>query len=239
MIDPEGFRRRFEETRSRIVEAAARAGRDAGEITLMAVTKTHGPEAVDAAAAADLRHIGENRVQEAAKKQSGVKAEVYWELIGPLQSNKARLAAAHFDRVQTVDRAKIVRALDRACGELGRPVLPVLVQVNVSEDPRKAGVSVRDAPALAEAVSAAEHLRLEGLMTIPALDDDAEVARRAFAGLRDLRDRLAERLGMPLPVLSMGMTGDLETAVEEGSTLLRVGTALFGERGSGFDTCVG
>ncbi len=234
MVDPEGFGRRLGDVRDRIAAAAARAGRDTGEITLMAVTKTHGPEAVDLAAEAGLRHIGENRVQEAAKKQHGVKAEVFWELIGPVQSNKARLAAAHFDRVQTVERAKIVRALCRACEELGRPELPVLVQVNVSEDPRKAGVSVADAPALAEAVRAAEHLRLEGLMTIPALDDDPDVARRAFAGLRELRDRLSDRLGLPLPVLSMGMTGDLDAAVEEGSTLLRVGTALFGERESGF-----
>ncbi len=235
MTDPEGFDRRLGEVRLRIARAAERAGRDAGEITLMAVTKTHGPEAVDLAAEAGLRHIGENRVQEAAKKQHGVKAEVFWELIGPLQSNKARLAAAHFDRVQTVDRPKIVRALDRACGELGRSELPVLVQVNVSEDPRKAGVSVAEASALAESVHAAKHLRLEGLMTLPALDDDPEVARRAFAGLRELRDRLADGLGVPLSVLSMGMTGDLEAAVEEGSTLLRVGTALFGERETGFD----
>lgn len=235
MLDAEEFETRLRGTRARIADAAERAGRCAGDITLMAVTKTHGPEAVDMAAEAGLSHIGENRVQEAAKKQHGVKTEVFWELIGPLQSNKARLAAAHFDRVQTVDRVKIARALERACGESGRPGLPVLLQVNVSEDPRKAGVSVAEAGALAEWVVAAEHLGLEGLMTIPALDADPDVARRAFAGLRELRDRLEGSLGVALPVLSMGMTGDLEIAVAEGSTLLRVGTALFGPRETGFD----
>lgn len=235
MLDADEFKTRLARTQARIAAAAERSGRRAGDVTLMAVTKTHGPEAVDMAAGAGLRHIGENRVQEAAKKQHGVSAEVFWELIGPLQSNKARLAAAHFDRVQTVDRVKIARALERACGEAGRPELPVLLQVNVSEDPRKAGVSVAEAGALAEEVMAAEHLGLEGLMTIPALDDDPEVARRAFAGLRELRDRLEGSLGVPLPVLSMGMTGDLEIAVAEGSTLLRVGTALFGPRETGFD----
>lgn len=221
---------RLSGVRSRVESASARSGRNPLEVRLMAVTKNHGPEAVDAAAAAGIDLVGENRVQEATGKQSQVRATPAWELIGPLQSNKARLAVAHFDRIQSVDREKIARALGRAAEEIDRPVVPVLLQVNIGEDPRKAGVSSGGAEALIEQIRSVERLDLQGLMTIPPFAEDPSVARRCFAALRDLRDRLVSQTGLPLRELSMGMSGDFEIAIEEGATLIRLGTLLFGER---------
>jgi pyridoxal phosphate enzyme (YggS family) len=209
----------------------AAAGRAAGEVELLAVTKTHPAEAAGYAARYGLRAVGENRVQEAVAKRAAMPAgvAVAWELIGPLQSNKARLAAGHFDRIQTVDREKLLEALDRAAGELGR-VLPILLQVNAGRDPAKSGVAPEAAEALLEAALARPHLRVEGLMTVAPLSPDPEVAVRTFSALRELRDRLRGRAGVPLRELSMGMSGDLAAAVAAGSTLVRVGTALFGAR---------
>jgi len=197
----------------------------------MAVTKRHPAEAAEWALEAGLKHLGENRVQELAEKRPKVTDERgKWELIGPLQRNKARLAIQHADRIQTVERIKLARALDRICGEEGRERLPVLMQVNVSGDPAKSGCAPEGARALLEAITASTHLDLEGLMTIGELTEDTERIRSTFRDLRELRDRLSTETGFALPVLSMGMTGDLEIAIEEGSTLIRVGTALFGER---------
>lgn len=196
----------------------------------MAVTKTNPPTAADWALAAGLRHIGENRVQEMAGKRPEVSHQGgFWELIGPLQSNKAKLAVEWADRVQTVDRVKIVNALNRHAGEAGKR-LPVLMQVNVGEDPAKHGCDRKAAPALLEAILEAPHLQLDGLMTIGELTDDEKRIRTTFSRLRELRDRLSRDSGHSLPVLSMGMTADLDWAIEEGSTLIRVGTALFGAR---------
>jgi len=196
----------------------------------MAVTKTHPAEAADWALAAGLHRIGENRVQEAAGKRPLAKAGASWELIGPLQSNKARLAVETFDRIQTLDRLKLVQVLDRHCEETGKTAYPVLMQVNVGEDPAKHGCRVSEAASLADAILSSRCLSLEGLMTIGELTDDELTIRRTFSGLRTLRDQLQDSLGVALPVLSMGMTDDLEWAIEEGSTLIRVGTALFGRR---------
>lgn len=221
----------LDDLRSRINDACSRSGRKASEVELMAVTKTHPPAAVEWALAAGLRTIGENRVQEAAAKRPQVAgAGGFWELIGPLQSNKARLALETFDRIQTLDRPKLVRMLDRLCGELGKEDFPVLLQANVGEDPAKSGCSPEEAEALALSVMDSAHLRLEGLMTIGEFTDEEAVVRGTFIRLRELRDRLEVACGHKLPVLSMGMTDDLEWAVEEGSTLIRVGTALFGTR---------
>lgn len=225
-----GLATRLADVRARLEAAAARAGRSSGEIRLMAVTKNHGPEVVEAAAAIGIDLVGENRVQEATGKQSQVRAPLSWELIGPLQSNKARLAVAHFDRIQTVDREKIARMLGRAAEEIERPSVPVLMQVNIGDDPRKAGVSREEAEALIGKIRAMERLDLQGLMTIPPYAEDPAVARRCFAALRELRDQLSRQTGLPLRELSMGMSGDFEIAVEEGATLVRVGTVLFGER---------
>ncbi len=217
----------------RIRAACAACGRDVSEIRVVAVTKAHGSEVVRAAARLGLFRIGENRVQEASVKRNEVgELNLYWEGIGPVQSNKASLAAATFDRIQSVDRIKIVQRLDRHACELAKR-LPILLQVNTGDDPNKHGVAECEAEALLESALSASSLRVEGLMTIAPLTDDSQAAARAFAALRALRDRLADRCGVQLGELSMGMSGDLEDAIREGSTCVRVGSALFGERQGG------
>lgn len=228
MVSQEQFAANLAEIELRIKAACERSGRARSEVKLMAVTKTQPAEAAVMALQSGVGHIGENRVQEAASKRGALGG--CWELIGPLQSNKARLALGCVDRIQTVDRVKLVTVLDRLCAEVGRARLPVLMQVNVGEDPAKHGCGVKEAPELLEAILYSQHLQLEGLMTIGELTEDADHIRRTFARLRGLRDDLAIRSGQPLAELSMGMTGDLELAIEEGSTLVRVGTALFGTR---------
>lgn len=212
-----------------IAAACLEAGRKPGEVQLLAVTKTLPPAAADYAARYGLTAVGENRVQEAVEKRAQTQAPVKWELIGHLQSNKARLAAQHFDRIQSVDRAKLLDALDRAAADLGK-TLPILLQVNAGRDPAKFGVELEEAPKLLELALARPHLRVEGLMTIAPLSPDPAVAQRTFAALRELRDRLAASAGVPLRELSMGMSGDFADAIAAGSTIVRVGTALFGAR---------
>jgi PLP dependent protein len=225
----ETFRERADAVREQIAAACQRAGRNPGGVQLLAVTKTHPPAAVEYAARYGLPAVGENRVQEGVEKKAQCPAAIRWELIGHLQSNKARLAAAHFDRVQSVDSLKLLTLLNRAAGELDRR-LAVLLQVNAGHDPDKFGIEPADAPRLLETALALPHLQVDGLMTIAPLSAQPEVAQCTFASLRELRDRLATQFGVPLPELSMGMTGDLAAAVAEGSTLVRVGTALFGPR---------
>jgi pyridoxal phosphate enzyme (YggS family) len=186
-------------------------------------------EAVDLAARYGLRAVGENRVQEGAEKRARSSAAITWELIGHLQSNKARLAVRHFDRIQSADSEKLLEILDRIAGEAGK-TQAVLLQVNAGLDPAKSGAEPDEAPRLLAAALAKANLRVDGLMTIAPLSDDPDVARRTFANLRELRDRLAVATGARLAELSMGMSGDLEAAVAEGSTIVRVGTALFGSR---------
>jgi len=199
----------------------------------MPVTKTHPAAAADYVFRYGLPAVGENRVQEGVEKRAQVPTSLRWELIGHLQSNKARLAAQHFDRVQSVDSEKLLNHLDRAAAELGR-TLPVLLQINAGNDPAKFGAEPVDAPRLLDAALAKAHLRVDGLMTIAPLgatpDETAEHARRTFANLRTIRDDLAARTGAPLRELSMGMSGDYALAIAAGSTLVRVGTALFGPR---------
>ncbi len=218
--------------RAQIAAACTAAGRDPATVRLLPVTKNHPAEAVALAAAAGFEAVGENRVQEAVAKQADCAAQgvrVRWELIGHLQSNKAKLAARHFDRVQSVESAKLLDVLDREAAAAER-VLPVLLQINAGNDPAKFGAEPIDASALLEHALGKRALRVEGLMTIAPLSDDPEVARRTFANLRTIRDQLVARFGVALPELSMGMTGDLAAAIAEGSTMIRVGTALFGER---------
>jgi hypothetical protein len=223
------FKSRADALRARIAAACARAGRDPGSVELLAVTKTHPAGAADHAARYGLRAVGENRVQEAVEKQPLCTEKVQWELIGHLQSNKAKLAAAHFDRVQSVDSEKLLDHLDKAAGALGK-VLPVLLQINAGRDPAKFGAEIEDAPRLLEAALGKKSLRIDGFMTIAPLSDDPAVAERTFATLRTLRDDLATRFGAPLRELSMGMSGDLEAAILAGSTQVRVGSALYGAR---------
>ena len=223
---------RLAAVRARIAAAAARAGRDPGEVVLVGVSKRHPAAAVAAAAAAGLTHLGENFVQEAREKISKVRGllegseqPLRWHFVGQLQRNKAKLAAELFDCVESVDRAALAVALDRRAEESGR-VLQVLLQVNLSGEPQKGGAAPEDLPALLARCRQLRHLHVRGLMTVPA--QEREAARPSFARLRELRD--AQEAPKTLPELSMGMSADFETAIEEGATLVRVGTAIFGPR---------
>ncbi|MBE7536975.1 MAG: YggS family pyridoxal phosphate-dependent enzyme [Opitutaceae bacterium] len=213
----------------KISEACARCGRSERDVSLMAVTKTHPVEAAHHAARFGLKSVGENRVQEACEKIPLGPPGLRWELIGHLQSNKARLAVRWFDRIQSVDSEKLVRALQREAAAIGK-ILPILLQVNSGNDPAKFGIDPEDAPGLIEGALQQPNLRVEGLMTIAPLSEDSEVARRTFSRLREIRDELCARFSVALPELSMGMSSDMEIAIAEGSTQVRVGSALFGAR---------
>lgn len=212
---------RLTAVRDRIARAAARAGRDPASITLLAVTKVFPAQAIVDAWQIGLRDFGENYVQEFEDKHPAVAAleGARFHFIGHLQSNKARRAAELFHTIETVDSARVARRLNEA----GRP-LDVMLEVKLSPEQSKSGASPDELPALLDAVRACGNLRLRGLMTMPPWSEDAELSRPYFRGLRGL----AERHG--LAELSMGMSHDLEVAIEEGATLVRVGTALFGRR---------
>jgi pyridoxal phosphate enzyme (YggS family) len=226
----ERFGRAREAVLGRIADACARVGRDPAGVTLVAVSKTHPAPVVQAAIDAGLRVLGENRVQEAMDKVAATRGG-RWHLVGPLQANKARKALEAVDMIESVDSLELARRLDRIAGEL-RPGerFAVLLQVNVGDDPAKAGF---DPPAVERdlgEILALPNLRVEGLMTIGRLVPTAEEARPTFVALRELAVRLrASHPGLG-PALSMGMTDDFEVAVEEGATIVRVGRALFGER---------
>ena len=197
-------------------------------VRIVGVTKTHGPEAVRAAVAAGLRDVGENRVQEALQKQQELTdLAVEWHLIGTLQRNKARNAVGRFALIHSVDRVDLAAELDRRLAVESRQ--RVLVQVNCSAEPQKGGVSPESLPALLDDLRKLQRVEVQGLMTMSALTDDPAEQRRAFRLLRELREA-AERSGHRLPDLSMGMSGDYAIAVEEGATMIRLGTVLFGAR---------
>ena len=219
----------LEAVHARIATACTQAGRSVESVRLLAVSKTYGPEAVRAAATAGQMLFGENRVQEAAAKIPECPGRLQWHLIGHLQSNKAALAAQLFDWVHSVDSLKVLEALDRHAGEAGRR-LDVLVQVNVSGERSKSGLAPDKTPEVLARGNELAHLQMRGLMTIPPLTADPEKARPYFRALREWRDRWAAELGMDLDDLSMGMTHDLEVAIAEGATFVRVGTGIFGER---------
>lgn len=223
------FSGRVAEITAQIAAACAQSGRDAKEVELLAVTKTHPATAAEYAARYGLRAVGENRVQEAVTKRAECQANIAWELIGHLQSNKAKLAAEHFDRVQSVDSQKLANHLARAADGLGKK-LPILLQINAGQDPAKFGADPENAAALLETALSHQSLQVDGLMTIAPLSDNDDVARRTFENLRTIRDTLASQFAHPLPVLSMGMSGDLEIAIAAGSTQVRIGTSLFGQR---------
>jgi PLP dependent protein len=216
---------------ARVREAVAAHQAVAGwshPVRIVAVTKTHGPEAVRAALAAGLTDVGENRVQEAVQKQDALaEVGVDWHLIGTLQRNKARHAAGRFALIHSIDRLDLAAELDRRLPEGSRQA--VLVQVNCSDEPQKGGVEPDGLPALLDGLAALTRLDVRGLMTMSALTEDVAEQRRAFRRLRELRDG-AERAGHALPELSMGMSGDFPVAVEEGATMIRLGTVLFGVR---------
>ncbi len=207
------------------------AQRAAQPVTIVAVTKGFGTDAIRAALAAGIADIGENRVQEAVQKQEEIGAGnrelgMRWHLIGHLQRNKARVVPGRFELVHSVDSIELATELDRRA----EVPLRVLLQVNVAGETQKSGCALDETPALARAVAALTHLRLEGMMTMAPLTDDEDVQRRTFRGLRVLRDRIKEEEGLWLPTLSMGMSSDYASAVQEGATVIRLGTVLFGPR---------
>jgi len=225
-----GIADRLDLVRSRMADAASRSGRNLGDIELVAVTKTHGPEALQEAIAAGQILFGENRVQEARAKMPLVSSRARWHFIGHLQKNKIRQALPAFELLHGIDSLELARDLHRIAQEDGqRPA--ILLEVNVAGEASKFGFN----PAKLEAdietlVSDMPRLDIQGLMAIPPFSPEAEESRKYFVTLRRLRDTLQEKLRVGLPRLSMGMSGDFEVAIEEGATLIRVGTAIFGER---------
>ena len=235
MIDP-GLSRSIADNlaavRSRIERAAARSGRPASSIRLVAISKTFGADHVRAARAAGQIDFGENKVQEALDKREALAdLDVRWHLVGHLQSNKAKKAAGAFALIHSVDGADLLLRLDRAARELGQSV-DALVQVDLAGEATKFGAAPADLPAVFDAASRAAHLRIVGLMLLPPWSEDPEETRPYFRRLRQLREEWLAR-GTPaamLAELSMGMSHDFEVAIEEGATLVRVGTAVFGPR---------
>jgi hypothetical protein len=217
--------------RGRMHEACLRSGRPIDTVELMAVSKNHPPETVAEAVGLGLTLFGENRIQEAKAKIPLSPSSARWHFIGHLQSNKARDAVALFEMIQGVDSLDVAAELQKhAVKQSRRP--GILLEVNIAGEESKFGWNPQAVLDALPALQGFDHLRLEGLMTIAPYSEDPELARPVFHQLRELRDRCADRLGAPLPILSMGMSGDLEVAIEEGATLVRVGTALFGPRPS-------
>jgi PLP dependent protein len=217
---------RVAEVREKVAAAVARGGRGQ-RVTIVAVTKTHGPDAVAAAWEAGLRDIGENKVQEALAKMADVAVPVSWHLVGHLQRNKVK-SLERFTLLHSLDSARLADAVCEYGLARGRAV-DALVQVNVVGEGTKGGYAPRDLPAEAERLSNLAGVRVCGVMVMPPLDADDAVLRRVFAGARDARQKL-ENAGHPAFELSMGMSNDFETAVEEGATMIRLGTVLFGAR---------
>ncbi|MGB7542424.1 MAG: YggS family pyridoxal phosphate-dependent enzyme [Burkholderiales bacterium] len=215
--------------RQRIESACSAAGRPSGSVRLVAAAKTVAPAAIREAAAAGQRDFGENYVQEGEEKMLALAdLALTWHYIGPIQSNKTRSIAEHFDWVHTIDRGKVAGRLS-AARAAHLPELQVCIQVNVSGEASKNGIAPEEVAPLAKQVAALPRLRLRGLMAIPEPTPDTALARRRFAQLRKLRDALNHE-GFALDTLSMGMSADLEAAIAEGATLVRVGTAIFGRR---------
>ena len=218
----------LDDVRERSAAACARAGRRAADVRLVAVTKTVGPDVVRALAGLGVTDVGENRVQQArAKRESlGGTLGLRWHLIGHLQRNKAGQALALFEVIHSVDSERLARAIDRRAAAADATAA-VLVQCNTSGEESKFGVAPRELPALLDAMAALEHVRVEGLMTMAPFVDDPETTRPCFRALRELAEAARAASGLPLPHLSMGMTQDFEVAIEEGATMIRVGSALY------------
>ena len=235
MSNPSDIEQRLNGVRDRIAGAAGRAGRSPTSILLVAVSKTFPIDAVRAAAAAGQLDFGENKVQEAqAKIAAGSTLAIRWHFLGHLQSNKARKAAALFDVIHSIDSVDLLRKVDAGAADRGRRI-DVLIQVDLGHEPTKHGAPPADVPTIVEAAAQCQWARLVGLMTLPPAVDDAAQARPYFAELRRLRDRHVAG-GVPadqMRELSMGMSHDFEVAIEEGATLVRVGSAIFGDRTRG------
>lgn len=219
--------------RARITAAAERSGRGAGEVKLIAISKTHPASVIKRAIELGATDLGENRVQEAEEKISIIGREAArWHLVGHLQANKARRAVNLFDVIHSLDSLDLARRLDRLCAEEGRERLAVLIQVDLGHEETKSGIDESELTHLVESLGPLSRLALVGLMTLPPFFDDPEQSRPFFRRLREMRDELAARgaFGGGKGELSMGMTHDFEVAIEEGATMVRIGTAIFGER---------
>jgi len=224
---------RLAEVRRRIAEAAVRAKREPGEIKLLPVSKTHPVPVLREAIAAGADCFGENKVQEAESKIDEIGRDtVEWHLIGHLQANKARKAVKLFDVIHSLDSIELAERLERICEEEGRSELAVLTQVDLAGEETKSGIAEKDLPELLEFLAGCKHLRSRGLMILPPYFETAEEARPYFRRLREIRDSLDGKnlFAVEKGELSMGMTHDFEIAIEEGATIVRVGTAIFGER---------
>jgi hypothetical protein len=223
MSESAQIRANLDRVQAAIASACRRAGRSPSDVLLIAVSKTVEVDRVRQGIAAGVSALGENRVQEAKEKIEALGRPVPWHLIGSLQTNKAKDAVRLFDWIHSVDRLELARELDRRAHAIGRTV-NALIEVNVGDEPQKAGVRPEELKVLLEAVGHFPSLRVRGLMAIPPVADNAEQSRPAFRRLRELRDQAG------LEHLSMGMSADFEVAVEEGATMVRVGTAIFGPR---------
>lgn len=225
--------RKLAEVRERIKAAALEANRDPDEITLVGISKTHPIEALQRVIESGLKDLGENKVQEAEPKIGSIgRSAARWHLVGHLQSNKARRAVQLFDVIHSLDSAELAHRLNRICEEEQRAGLQVLIQVELGREETKSGVSEHEVEELARVVAESSRLELTGVMTLPPFFSDPELARPYFRQLRAIRDRLKSRgfFGDARGDLSMGMTNDFAVAISEGATIVRVGTAIFGER---------
>ena len=227
--EQERITEQYLQVRAHIGEACARSGREESEVTVIGVTKTKPAATARAALDAGILNLGENYVQEILAKKDDVPADARWHFIGHLQRNKVKYLAPFVYMIHGVDSERLAREIDKQAAKSERK-MPILLQVNTSGEESKFGCDPDDALALAEVIAGCEHLDFQGLMTLAAFLDDPEGVRPMFALLRNIRENLRSRLGLPLPHLSMGMTNDYSVAVEEGATLVRIGTALFGAR---------
>lgn len=233
IAEEETLQTRLAKVRGRIADAARRSGRVPEDITLVAVSKTHPSNVARQVIDLGVTDLGENRVQEAEAKIPEVgEAKVRWHLIGHLQANKARRAVKLFDVIHSLDSVSLALRLERSCIEEARADLPVLIQVDLAGEETKSGVAVADLPGLVSAVNDCSRLKLLGLMVLPPFFEDIERVRPFFQRLRELRDEFQAggQFGEARGELSMGMTNDFEVAIEEGATIVRIGTAIFGER---------
>lgn len=224
---------RLAQIRAQIDAAALKCGRLPREVTLIAISKTHPASIVRQAIELGATDIGENRVQEAEQKINEVgRTAARWHLVGHLQANKARRAVQLFDVIHSLDSLELARRLDRLCGEEGRENLPVLIQVDLGHEATKTGVNEDELPSLIDGLAGLQRIEVVGLMTLPPFFDDPEQARPFFRRLRELRDDLSARgvFRDGKGELSMGMTNDFAVAIEEGATMVRIGTAIFGNR---------
>ncbi len=234
MRDMSDLEQRYETVQRRIEAACARVGRALSEVTLIAVSKTHPPETVSALAKLGARNFGENKTQEARAKIPECDNRLCWHMIGHLQTNKARDATRLFTMIHAVDSIRLAQELEKHAESHAREV-PILLEVNVSGEANKFGLKPEEVIDVALAINTLPHLQLRGLMTMAPFADESEKSRPHFRRLAELKRRVEDRLGAPLPDLSMGMSGDFEVGIEEGATLVRIGSALFGKRqGSAF-----